>query len=288
MNSDNIVNVPGFFKERYSTQNKGFVAKRVVKNAIRVNTLKIGEEELVKTLRSKGVKLRKIAWLRNAYEYESEFSLGSTIEFLSGFYFLQEAASQIPVEVLSPKSGDVVLDMSAAPGAKTTQISQSMNNKGVVVALDISNPRIRSLGNNLERMGVENCVVYNKDARYASDLGIVFDKVLLDAPCTGNYCIEDSWFLKRSIEDIKKSGEVQKQLISEAYDVLRKGGELVYSTCSLEVEEDEDVVRWAVKELGFKLEKVSLGVGVDTGFGVKLWPHKTGTQGFFISKLIKK
>lgn len=285
------IRVPTFFKNRYLEQTN-FEPILVNKKAIRVNTLTVEEKELIKILKSKNVNLKKIDWLTHGYEFDAEFSMGSTPEHLQGFFYMQEAASQVPVQVLNPKPGETVMDMSAAPGGKTTQIAQMMNNKGVVVALDTVSKRIESLNNNIERMRVSNVIVYNKDARFASDLNIEFDKVLLDAPCSGNYCVEENWFMKRTLEDFKNKSDVQKQLLAESTRILKENGILVYSTCSLEIEEDENVVEWAIENLGLELIETGLTVGSPgctekTKLARKFWPHLTGTQGFFIAKFRK-
>jgi NOL1/NOP2/sun family putative RNA methylase len=203
--------------------------------------------------------------------------------------------------VLDPKEGDLVLDKAASPGSKTTQIAQCMNNKGIIVALDNDRKRIESLQNNLERLSVINAIILKKDARFADDLKIKFDKILLDAPCSGNFCIEKDYFAKRSINDLYQKSKVQKELLNAGIKCLQKGGVLVYSTCSLEPEEDEMVIDSILKEHPeMKLEKINVSTG-DEGCVVvfekeldsslsntrKLWPHKTGTEGFFIAKLRK-
>jgi NOL1/NOP2/sun family putative RNA methylase len=291
------------FMARYEEMGQKFSQSEVkIKKAIRVNTLKIEEFELKKRLTKNGVKLTKIPYLSHGYFYESDFSLGSTPEYLQGYYYLQEAASQLPVEILDPKEGEIVLDMAASPGSKTTQIAQHMKNKGVIVALDNDRRRIDSLQNNLERLSVTNAILLKKDARFADDLNMTFDKILLDAPCSGNFCIEKDYFAKRSINDLFQKSKVQKELLKTGVKCLKKGGILVYSTCSLEPEEDEMVINSLLKEHPeMKLEEIKIDVG-DEGnnvvFGEKLdstisktrkfWPHKTGTEGFFIAKLRKK
>lgn len=274
----------------------------VLKPSLRINSLKTSPEALLKRLKKKGVSLTKIPFLKYGYYYEAEFSLGATPEYLQGLYYLQEAASQVPAHVLDPKPGEVVLDMAASPGSKTTQIAQMMKNEGTIIALDVNVSRLEKLHNNLERMGVKNVVVYRKDARFVSDLGVEFDKILLDAPCSGNFCIEPEFFLKRSPNDFADKARTQKQLLAEAFKCLKKGGILVYSTCSLEPEEDEMVVDWALKMIP-NIELVDAGItvaspGVVEVLGKKLdssmiktrkfWPNETGTEGFFVAKLRKK
>lgn len=195
--------------------------------------------------------------------------------------------------ILDPKPGEKVLDMAAAPGGKTTQISAMMKNKGLVVALDVKRERIISLKNNIERMGCKNVVVYNKDALYADDLNMKFDKVLLDAPCSGNFCIDKDWFSKRNVDDFDQKAFIQKQLLKSGVRALKKDGIIVYSTCSLEKEENETVVEWALANLGVELIEVKLGVGDpgltdSTSITRRLWPNKTMTQGFYVAKMAKE
>ena len=264
----------------------------IIRKALRVNTLKCDEASLVKSLTSKGVKLEKVPFLNHGYYYESTFGLSSTPEYLQGKIYLQDAASQIPVEVLNPLEGETVLDMAASPGGKSTQISAMMKNTGTVIALDIQHDRIQSLKNNTERLGIKNTVIYNKDSRYADDLNLKFDKVLLDAPCSGNFCIDPNWLEKRTLEDINEKAFIQRQLIKSGVRVLKKEGTLVYSTCSLEVEENENIIDWAKNELDIEIIDMNLDIGSPgltdtTSITRRLWPNKTKTQGFFVAKMIK-
>jgi tRNA (cytosine40_48-C5)-methyltransferase len=283
--------------ERYNKLGVDFTTEVEVRPCLRINVLKIDPEKLIQRLENKGVTLEKVSFLENGYYYEAPFSLGSTQEYLQGYYYLQEAASQLPVQVLELKETDTVLDMAASPGSKTTQIAQYT--KGIIVALDNNRHRLESLKNNIERLSMPNVVILNKDARFADTIG-EFDKVLLDAPCSGNFCVNPEYYKQRNILDIKGKAVVQKELIKTAFKCLKKGGILVYSTCSLEPEENEEVIDYAIKELGCKVLDTGIEIG-DPGvvdvFGNKLdssisltkrfWPHKTGTEGFFIAKLTK-
>jgi tRNA (cytosine40_48-C5)-methyltransferase len=272
-----------------------------LRQAIRVNTLKIDEHKLIKRLEREKVQLEKIPWLKYGYYADAEFSIGSTPEYLMGYYYKQEAASQFPVQVLNPNKEEFVLDMSAAPGGKTTQISQYMENQGKIIAVDIETHRLNALKNNLERLGIKNVIVVRKDARFIDDLGFLFDKILLDAPCAGNYAKDAEWFEKKTVEGFLERQNLQKELLKSAIRVLKKNGVLVYSTCSLEPEEDEVVIEWALKKFqDIKLEEIEYNLG-DNGlteiFGQKLdpeikkckrfWPNRTGTQGFFVAKIRK-
>jgi NOL1/NOP2/sun family putative RNA methylase len=288
------------FMQRYQELGEEFDSSKIkLRSSFRVNTLKITDEELLKRL---NLQAEKISFLDNAYFYESDFSISSTPEYLMGYVYSQEAASQLPPQILKPKEEEKVLDMCASPGSKTTQMASMMNNKGVIVSLESNNLRIPKLQNNLERCGVTNCIVIKKDARFADDLKMEFDKVLLDAPCSGNFSIDKEWFNKRKLSDLKAISKTQKKLLDCAYHVLKKEGVLVYSTCSLEPEENELNIEWILKRYSdLKLEEIKLEIG-DQGltniFGeeinpeikkcLRIWPHKTGLQGFFVAKLKKQ
>lgn len=287
------------FLSRYKQIGEEFNPEEIkLKPSLRVNTLKIKDAELIQIINAK---LAKIPFLKHGYYYESKYAVGAMPEYLQGYYYLQEAASQLPAEVLEPKPGELVLDMCAAPGSKTTQLAMMMNNTGKLIALDANNPRLPSLQNNLERCGVMSTIVYKKDARYADDLKILFDKILLDAPCSGNFANDENWLDERKLEDLKQISKVQRQLLESAINVLKPNGTLVYSTCSLEPEENELVIDWLLKNRDdVVMENVDVKIG-DKGltnvFGQelnkevakckRLWPHKTGTQGFFLAKIRK-
>ncbi|MBI2565327.1 RsmB/NOP family class I SAM-dependent RNA methyltransferase [Candidatus Woesearchaeota archaeon] len=269
--------------------------------SIRINNEKISHEELLKRLQKQGVVLEKIPFTKNGYWIKkSQFSLGAIIEYLLGYYYIQESAAQIPVEVLDPKSNELILDACAAPGGKTTQISQLMKNKGTIVAIELKQHRLIALKSSVERMQTENVIVYKDDARNIKKYSLLFDKILLDAPCSGNYVTDMNWFKKRSFEGVQKSAGMQRKLIESCVNVLKKDGILVYSTCTLEPEENELNIQWALDNLPVKLENINITIGDDglaNVFGKKLsselkkcrrfWPWKTNTEGFFIAKLRK-
>ncbi len=289
------------FLGRYAQLGEKVPEAIAIKPSLRVNTLRIPEDVLINRLNNLGVKLSKISWLQHGYFIEhSKFSLGASAEALLGYYYLQEAAAQLVAEILDPKPDEIVLDCCASPGGKTTQFAQLMQNKGTIIALEKKSHRLLALRNNLERMGVSNTAVYHMDAVKAVQLGIKFDKILIDAPCSGNYAGDERWFSKRTIEDIKRSAQIQRSLLNAVLDALKPNGILVYSTCTLEPEENELNMQWLVENYKVKLEPIEIGIG-DKGltdvFGKKLhasiancrrfWPHKTGTEGFFIAKVRK-
>lgn len=289
------------FLDRYRELGEDIDPKIRLRRSLRVNTLKITVSALIERLQEKGIMLEKIPFVRDGYYYTSPFSLGATPEYLLGYYYLQEAASQIPVEHLELSPSEMVLDMAASPGSKTTQIAQWMDNKGILVAMDLKKERIGSLRNNIERMGVTNSVIYHLDGRKAESLGMMFDRILLDAPCSGNYAAEKNFFSLKQPGGNAPLVKTQKQLLEAAYAVLKRKGKLVYSTCTLEPEENEAVIDGFLNAYpDMRLEPLRLLIG-DPGmtevFGQglspelakakRLWPHKSGTQGFFIAKLVK-
>jgi len=274
------------------------VIKPEYQRSLRVNTLKTTPEEFESRMTKKRIKLERIEWLDLGYYYKSFFSLGATPEYLMGYYFLQDAIAQLSVELMDIVPGESVLDMTAAPGAKTTQIAQYMENKGLLVAVENKKRRVEALKNNIQRMSATNTVVYDMNAADVEQLGVQFDKVLLDAPCSGNYFTDSEWFEKRDLEGIQRNAKLQRKLLKAAYDVLKPNGILLYSTCSLEPEENEMNIQWFMDNFNCKLEKVetTMGVkGLTTVFNNKLrpvisktrrfWPGET--QGFFIAKIRK-
>ena len=262
-----------------------------LRRTIRVNTKKITAAKLKSRLEKRGVELESVPLVKNSFYVKSRFNVVSTPEYLLGFFYIQDAASQLPAQVLSPK--DLVLDCCAAPGGKTTQLSEFSD----VIAIDNKEERFSALTNNLERLGIDNCIAYLMDFRQVKKQ---FNYILLDAPCSGNYMLEGKiWFRNNSLRRVKERSDLQKELISHAVSLLKKDGTLVYSTCSLEPEEDEEVIQFALDHLGVKLEKINcigdpgftevLGKKFDKSmkYTRRLWPHKTNTIGFFMAKLRK-
>lgn len=264
--------------------------------AIRINVTNTSEEKVVKRLKSLGIELEKIPFLEHGYWISrTEFSVGATAEYLLGYYSIQEAAAQIPATLFTELKDKTVLDACAAPGGKTVQLADLMQNTGAIVALDIEKRRLTALANHLERCRVRNTLVYSLDARHASRLKMKFDCILLDVPCSGNFATDKEWFERRTIKDVERNAELQREILAEATKVLKDNGKIVYSTCSLEPEENELNINWAIKELDLQVAKISsYGENAKTNiFGKQLdssvancqriWPGKT--QGFFVCKL---
>jgi NOL1/NOP2/sun family putative RNA methylase len=285
-----------FFINRY--RELGWEYNNVTpRRAIRINSMNVKKTNaLAQRLRSIGMKLERVPFLDQGYwVLESKFSVGATSEYLLGLYSIQEAAAQVPVTLFTELENKTVLDACAAPGGKTVQLANSMHNAGAIVALDVRSQRLRALANQLERCRVKNTVVYSLDARRVSQLKVRFDHILLDMPCSGNFAADKNWFNRRTIRDVERNASLQREILAEAARVLRDDGELVYSTCSLEPEENELNIDWAVKNLGLRVEKINchghngltyvLGKSLNGSLKEcrRIWPGQT--QGFFVCKL---
>lgn len=276
---------------------------------IRCNTLKIDCDELFKRLSKKWkvVQPYKKEGYPEIMLVESPLEpgeLGNSIEHLLGYFYVQEISSMLPPLALQPKPGEFVLDLCASPGSKTTQMSAMMENEGTIIANDIKLDRVKILNANLERCGVMNVVVTRNDgvglcSRLAKK-GWRFDKILLDAPCSGEGTLRSSpkTFKMWNPKVIKKFSREQKKLFANAVKCLKKGGELVYSTCTHSPEENEEVVSFALKNFPLEVERVNLplkcrpGVsgwnGEEFDKGVcktcRIYPQDNNSEGFFVSK----
>ncbi len=272
--------------------------------SIRVNTLKISPLDLRQRLEIKGFKFEPIKWIPYGFKVLKEsYNLGSSHEFLQGYYYLQNAASMLSAVILDPKPTDTVIDMCAAPGSKSTHLSQLMANEGTLILIDRNKNRIPALEINLRRLGVMNSIVLNMDAIKLSKLNIKVDKILLDAPCTGEGLIRQDPLRKRSKKkaDIEKMALIQRKLLNAGLNALKPGGTLLYCTCSIAPEENELVVNDILKNLKkFKIIDISKKYGVkgltkvfgmklleDLHFSQRLYPHIHDTIGFYFC-LIKK
>ncbi|CAD6888504.1 unnamed protein product [Tilletia caries] len=274
---------------------------------IRANTLRTRRRDLAQALINRGVNLEPIGtWSKVGLQvFESPVPVGATPEYLAGYYMLQSASSFLPCIALDPQPGERVLDMASAPGGKSTYLSALMQNTGVVFANDSNKARVKSLTANIHRLGCKNVVVCNYDGRQFPKVLGGFDRVLLDSPCSGTGVVSKDQSVKtnKSYRDLQLLTHLQKQLILCAIDSVNPrsttGGYVVYSTCSVMVEEDEAVVDYALKkrpnvrlvdsgiQFGAEGFKSFQGKNFDAkmGFARRVYPHAHNLDGFFVAKL---
>ncbi|KEF54521.1 uncharacterized protein A1O9_09688 [Exophiala aquamarina CBS 119918] len=278
---------------------------------LRTNTLRTNRRTLAQALINRGVVLEPVGkWSKVGLQvFEAPVPLGATPEYLAGHYILQAASSFLPVMALAPQPNERVLDMAAAPGGKTTYISALMRNTGAVFANDANRQRAKGLIGNIHRLGCKNTIVCHYDAQKAFPkiLG-GFDRVLLDAPCSGTGVIgkDPSVKTSKNERDFLALPHMQKQLLLAAIDstdhTSKSGGYIVYSTCSVTVEENEGVVNYVLrKRPNVKLVDTGLGTFGTPGFKSymnkrfdnkmeltrRYFPHRENVDGFFVCKLKK-
>ncbi|WP_022940598.1 16S rRNA (cytosine(1407)-C(5))-methyltransferase RsmF [Psychromonas hadalis] len=275
-----------------------------LRRAIRVNTLKISIEDFKKRATEHNWKLTPIPWCCEGFwiAIENEITpLGNSFEHLAGLFYIQEASSMMPVAALfhfleaTPQT--TLLDAAAAPGSKTTQIAAKMDNQGLIIANEFSSSRIKMLHANIQRCGIKNVALTHFDAKvFGSWLPHTFDAILLDAPCSGEGTIrKDKSAMKnwkqQAIDDISL---IQKGLIESAFHALKVGGILVYSTCTLSHEENQDVCHFLKNSFPDSIEFLDLNnlfpdankTRTKEGF-LHIWPQVYDSEGFFVAALRK-
>lgn len=275
---------------------------------IRTNSLKTRRRDLAQALINRGVNLDPVGkWSKvGLVVYSSQVPLGATPEYLAGHYMIQGASSMLPVMSLAPQENERILDMCSAPGGKSSHIAAIMKNTGVLFANDLNRDRIHAVIGNFHRLGVVNSVVSAMNGVEYKKFMSGFDRVLLDAPCTGTGVISKDQSVKTSKSqiDIQRCFNLQRKLILSAIDCISAksstGGYLVYSTCSILPEENEWVIDYALKKRNVRLVPTGLDFGVE-GFtnyrsqryhpSMKLtkryYPHTHNMDGFFVAKLQK-
>lgn len=276
---------------------------------IRTNTLKTRRRELAEALITRGMNVDPIdKWSAvGLVVYDSQVPVGATPEYMAGYYMIQSASSFLPVVALAPQQGEKILDMAAAPGGKATYIGAVMRNTGILVANDMKKDRIKSLVANIHRLGLKNTIVCKYDGiELPKVFGSCFDRVLLDAPCSGTGIIshDPAVRMNRRRKDLENTTRIQKELILAAIDSVntmsKTGGYIVYSTCSVLVEENEAVVDYALRKRDVKIVEGGIPFGVP-GFtnmrqhrfhpsmhlARRIYPHIHNLDGFFVCKLKK-
>ncbi|XP_012220329.1 uncharacterized protein [Linepithema humile] len=275
---------------------------------IRTNTLRTRRRDLAEALINRGVNLDPIGkWTKvGLVVYSSQVPMGATPEYLAGHYIIQGASSFLPVMALDPKENERILDMCAAPGGKASHIAALMKNTGTLFANDVNKDRLKAVIGNFHRLGIVNSIICSYDGRKFPTIMKGFDRVLLDAPCTGTGVVAKDPSVKTNKEeiDIQRCCTLQRELLLAAIDCVNArsetGGIIIYSTCSILPEENEWIIDYALKKRDVKLLPTGLEFGTD-GFtsyrqhrfhpSLKLtkrfYPHVHNMDGFFVAKLKK-
>ncbi|MCR4633635.1 MAG: RsmB/NOP family class I SAM-dependent RNA methyltransferase [Erysipelotrichaceae bacterium] len=261
---------------------------------LRVNTSKISVEDFLKIC---PFQIEKIPWTQDGFYYKEEERPAKHPYYFAGLYYLQEASAMLPAQVLPIEEGDLVLDACAAPGGKSSKLANKLNKTGVLVANDISVSRAQVLLKTLENQGVENAYVMAEDIAELHQFHESFDKILIDAPCSGQGMFRKDSDLIRSFTE--KGSEtyvpLQKKIIEAAVDMLKPGGKMVYSTCTFDPKEDEEIIEYALdlcKDL--KVLPIEKCVGFCEGITpatkdcVRLYPHRIKGEGHFVALLEKQ
>lgn len=280
-------------------------------NSIRCNTLKISPAELK-------LKLEKRGWtiIQPFKDYpeimivQSDLGpgeLGRSREHMLGYYYVQEISSMTSILVLQPEEGDSLVDVCASPGSKTTQAAAKMNNTGNIIANDNKMGRMIILASNLEKCGVSNTIVTKRDgvqmSRQLKQANFNVDKILVDAPCSGEGTIRSSpkTFIMWNLKTVENLSRQQKVLAASALELLKEGGDMVYSTCTHSPEENEEVVQFLLDNYDIELEKVILPLKTRKGLTqwqgkkfnetmkncARIYPQDNDTEGFFVCKIKK-
>ena len=280
-------------------------SQKPLRKSIRINSLRADRETFTQQWKEAGYQLVPIPWCNDGFWIDESHKplpegFGNYLPHLAGHFYIQEASSMLPVSALFAAQGEpeMVLDVAAAPGSKTTQIAANMDNRGLIVANELSASRIKALYANLERTGVSNTVLCHYDGRQFGELTPqTFDAILLDAPCGGEGTVrkDPEALTNWSLDSVLSMSELQKELIISAYKALKPGGTLVYSTCTLSKEENQMVCQHLLEQYPdeiavFPLEQLFAGaekVTTEEGY-LHVYPHLFDSEGFFVACFKKK
>ena len=255
---------------------------------LRYNPLKIDRERFLQEI---PFALRSVPWAEEGFYYEGADQPGRHILHEAGAFYIQEPSAMAVVSALDPKPGELILDLCAAPGGKSTQIAGRMQGKGLLVSNEIVPSRAKILSQNIERLGVANCVVCREEPkRLAQAFPSFFDRVLVDAPCSGEgmFRKDDTAIAEWSSENVDMCAARQRDILEQAAGMVCTGGVLVYSTCTFSIEENEKTIEYFI---GAHPEFVIEETGLDGISGqdktIRLWPHRIEGEGHFIARLRK-
>lgn len=279
----------------------GMSEKRLT--TLRVNTIKFNMEDLLKILQKENIEYENVEWYNDALIIKNadEKKIQNLDIYTNGYIYLQSLSSMIPPIILNPKKEEKVLDLTAAPGSKTTQMAAMMENDGYILANELDKIRCDRLKYNVHMQGAEIVEVINMPGENVGEkYPNTFDKVLLDVPCSGEgrFLVSDEKTYKNwSTKQVQDLVEIQKKLFESAVEALKAGGEMVYSTCTLNLKENEEIVNYAIKNLNVKVEEINIELkdkakGISKGYDtclkntIRVLPNKY-QEGFYVAKIIK-
>ena len=259
-------------------------------HAVLLNTDKISDEKFISLFPN----VKPHPYVPHAYIYDkNEYPLGKSVYHELGYFYLQEPSAMIVSSLINFKNNDLVLDMCAAPGGKSVQASLKMKGNGLIISNDLSTSRAKLISNNSERLGLRNLLITNNDFSKIYDFYLnTFDVIILDAPCSGSGMFRKNELMKEdwSINKVYKFSEIQKELISIAYKMLKPGGLLSYSTCSYSKEENEDVISYLLENSDAQVRDISLKDGYVnelSPIGIRLMPSHFFGEGQYICHISK-
>lgn len=304
---DQVQNIKNRIIKRYNQivdYKKKFAesVNKPLKQSFRINTLKGDKDDIFNRIAAYDPKLKKNKWNENAF-ISSLTNLGSSIEHFSGLIYIQELTSMLPPLIAKDIIKDNrIIDCCAAPGSKTTQMADMMQNKGHIIANDSRHRRIKSLRGNLDRLGITNTTVTLRD--FKSYPNTTADLYLVDAPCSSEGTIRKKKAIAKKWKqaDYERFSKIQKGLLKKACEMAPKGSTIIYSTCTFAPEENENVVSDIINEENVDLKKIKLN-GLKMGKGItewkdneynkevekcaRIWPHQNDTDGFFLARMEK-
>ncbi len=262
-------------------------------NGLRINTLKVSVEEF---LSISPFQLKQIPWSPTGFYYEQLAKPGKHPYHAAGLYYIQEPSAMAVVEVLAPEKGDFILDISAAPGGKSTHIAQYLNGTGLLIANEINSLRAKILAENIERMGIINAIVTNEEpAKIAELFPNFFDKILVDAPCSGEgmFRKDHEAINEWSKENVEMCAIRQEKILNTIKKALKPTGILVYSTCTFNrIENEGTISKFLAENKEFELVEINefqkIVNNQNNSYFLRLWPHKVAGEGHFVVKLRKK
>jgi 16S rRNA (cytosine967-C5)-methyltransferase len=283
-----------FLNYHYNEENAEMILKSALtpkEITIRVNTLKTTEDELVEILESENI-IAKKTFYKNALTLETSGAVYELSAYKNGLFYVEDISSQICVSELGLKENDKFIDICSAPGGKSFTAAQYMKNKGEIYSCDIHSHRVELIKSGAERLGLTCIMPTENDATVYNENFKNADCVLCDVPCSGLGIIGKKPEIKyKSLDEAKELIPIQKQILSTASQYVKKGGTLVYSTCSINPNENRKVCDWFLKENEeFKSVKVAIDIPrcIDEGDYLTLTPHINNCDGFFIAKFIRK